>query len=153
MGRARKSTEELERRGAFDKDPQRRKSRANEPVCRDVIGPPPGDFTHKASPTSQGLLQAWNDLLAAAKEVRLTSADRIVVEATARLLYQTRYRGLDAKTGVYAQLAANLSRLGLTPADRSRVEGTAGSVDAGQVEDANPFEDLETGRGKAAIVH
>src|ERR1700761_9251430 len=105
MGRARKSTEELERRGAFDKDPQRRKSRAREPVCTDVIGPPPLDFTSSTSPTSRGLLQAWNDVLAAAKEVRLTSADRIVVESTARLLYQTRYRGLDVKTGVYAQLA------------------------------------------------
>ena len=141
MGRQRKSTEELERRGAFDHNPARGRDRSAEPVVTDELGDPPADFLNPKSPTSLALLGCWNEIVAAAREVRLTRADRIHVEMTARQLYKCRRYG--AKAGDYGQLDRFLSKLGLNPADRSRVQGVGRKSAA---EEADEWGDLAEGK-------
>ena len=121
MGRLRKTTAELERTGAFDKNPKRGRERAAAPEPEGEIGPPPPGFCNPHSPTDLALREIWFELLQNAKEVRLTSADRIHVEMTCRLIYRCRRPG--AKTGDFAQQNKYLAQLGLNPADRSRVQG------------------------------
>lgn len=120
MGRLRKTTEALDRSGAFDKNPARGRARAAEPQPKDALGPPPPDFTNPHSPNSLQLLRAWNELLVETKEVFLTSADRGHFEMTCRL--RVRCRSLNAKTGDFAQLNKYQSQLGLNPASRSTVK-------------------------------
>jgi hypothetical protein len=140
MGRQRKTTAELDRRGAFDHDPKRGRARADEPVVLDELGPPPEEFLKRTSPTSVALLECWNDILAGASEVRLTRADRIHVEMTARQLYKCRRPG--ARSSDYGQLDRYLGKLGLNPADRSRVQGTGKTLE----EEANEWDELADGK-------
>jgi hypothetical protein len=140
MGRPRKPTDELDRRGAFDKNPKRGRERANEPVVNDELGDPPADFLNAKSPTSLGLLACWNDVVAAAKEVKLNRGDRIHVEMTARQLYKCRRDG--AKAGDFGQLDRYLGKLGLNPADRSRVQGVGKTAE----EEATEWDDLADGK-------
>ncbi|QMV19682.1 hypothetical protein GOB94_14020 [Granulicella sp. 5B5] len=125
MGRHRKSTAELERKGAFNHDPARGQARSLEPVVTGPLGPPPPDFVPEGTElgyrNKAKLLQAWRDLEAATKEVLVTSADRLHFETTARLLAQSREPG--APTSVFSQLNRYLSQLGLNPASRSLVNG------------------------------
>jgi hypothetical protein len=140
MGRRRKSTEELDRRGAFDKDPKRGLERANEPVVNDELGLPPADFMNAKSPSSLSLRACWEDIIAGAREVKLTRADRIHVEMTARQLDKCRRPG--AKSSDYGQLDRYLGKLGLNPADRSRVQGHGKTLE----EEANEWDDLAEGK-------
>jgi hypothetical protein len=121
MGTLRKTTAELERKGAFDKNPQRARARASEPVVKTALGPPPASFTNPHSPSARDLLEAWNELLDETKEVLITSADRGHFEMTARLRVRCRRPG--ATTGDFAQLNKYQSQLGLNPASRSLVNG------------------------------
>lgn len=123
MGRSRKTSEELERKGAFDKNPQRARERALEPVVSGSLGPPPATFTNPNSPTAREHLEAWNELLEETKEVLITSADRGHFEMTARLRVRCRRPG--ASTGDFAQLNKYQSQLGLNPASRSLVNGNS----------------------------
>lgn len=118
MGRNRKLTAELDRKGSFEKDPDRGRARALEPEPEGGLGAPPPDFllSHRLE-----LRRAWDDLVAATASVKLTSADRLHFEATARLMYRTRQS--TAKTGDFTALTQALGKLGLTPVDRSRVPG------------------------------
>jgi hypothetical protein len=137
MGRLRKSTEELDRKGAFDKDPARGRARAEEPVPTAALGDPPRDFCNPKSPTSLEYREIWDNLLVEAKEVRLTSADRTHFEMTCRLIYRCKRNG--AKTGDFAQLNKYLGQLGLNPADRSKVQGVGRKSAEGEEEDWNDF--------------
>jgi hypothetical protein len=121
MGRQRKPTSELDRRGAFDKNPERGRERANEPVVTDPLGDPPAEFLRKDSLHADRLLTAWKDLLSAAQEVKLTRADRIGFELAARLLVICRFGS--PKSSDWNQLERFIAKFGLTPADRSRVQG------------------------------
>jgi hypothetical protein len=123
MGRLRKSTEELDRKGAFAKDPKRGRARAGEPAPAAGIGSPPEEFLSKFNDGPK-LLAAWHELIQEAKEVLLTTGDRTHFEMTCRL--KVRCRKLGAKTGDFAQLNRHLAQLGLTPASRSAVQGTGG---------------------------
>lgn len=118
MGALRKSTAELDRKGAFDRNPARGRARAAEPQPKDPLGPPPADFYSKYADGPK-LLEAWNELLVETKEVFLTSADRGHFEMTCRL--RVRCRRMSAKTGDFAQLNKYQSQLGLNPASRSLV--------------------------------
>ena len=127
MGRLRKTTAELDRKGAFDKNPQRGRARAGEPTPTGPLGPPPAEFLDPHSPTARDHLRAWNELLDEAKEVKLTSADRGHMEMTARLRVRCRRPG--AKTGDFSLYDKYASKLGLNPASRSLVAGV-GKKDA-----------------------
>jgi hypothetical protein len=123
MGALRTSTAELDRRGAFKKNPSRARSRATEPSPKGPLGDPPEDFLSKYGDGPK-LLKAWYELIAEAKEVLLTSGDRTHFEMTCRLKVRCQRNG--AKTGDFAQLNRHLAQLGLTPASRSAVQGVGG---------------------------
>lgn len=140
MGRPRKPTSELERRGAFDKDPARGRARKTEPIVLRELGGPPPEFLNDKSPTSIELLRCWNDVVAACAEVHLTAADTLHVEMTARLLYVCRRPG--AKSGDRNTLNKHLSQLGLNPASRSLVNGIGVKTTE---EEANEWEQAAAG--------
>jgi hypothetical protein len=145
VGRQRKTSDELERRGAFDKDPKRGLQRANEPVVNEDLGPPPAEFLKANSPTAVDMLACWNEILICAREVRLTRADRIHVEMTARQLYKCKRPG--ARSGDFGQLDRYLGKLGLNPADRSRVQGFGKTLE----EEANEWDELADGKDGLSV--
>ena len=111
MPRPRLPTDRLELTGAFAKNPQRRAVRAGEPRPTVPLGDPPRQLDRAQS-------AVWRELAGLAPW--LTAADRIALELTARLLVTLRANdGLPAPH--HAQLVALLTRLGLTPADRSKI--------------------------------
>lgn len=110
MGRPRKPTAVLELTGAFEKDPQRR--RPNEPKPTGPLGDPPVDF-------DDDLRALWDDLVRIVPARVLTLADRWFVELTVRTMR-------DVKKGCALAADRNLllsclSRMGLSPADRSKI--------------------------------
>jgi len=111
VARPRTPTEILEVRGAFRKDPQRKREVG--PKAQLGLGEPPGGLTEAEAAT-------WREVVGNAPAGVLTSAERILVEIVARLLARMR---ADWLTGAeLAQLTQSLARLGWTPADRSRVQ-------------------------------
>jgi hypothetical protein len=147
MGRLRKTSEELERKGSFKTHPERARARAKEPDCKDPLGPPPDEFLKKDSITAERLLNAWKELLLATKEVRITSADRPHFIMTCRLMVRCNLSG--AKTGDFAQYNKCLSQLGLNPAARSTVEGTGGAKSVG--DDEQEWHDLHEEGAPATV--
>ena len=149
-GRPRKPTAVLEASGAFEKDPQRRDARANEPASNGPIGNPPDYF-------DENHRDVWFELADMAPDGVLAKSDRLHLEVAVRLTVKMRlapakmpkwlsYLGkalttlgmspLDidemknafrAALGINGQelalLGATLTRMGMTPADRSRVHG------------------------------
>lgn len=110
MGRNRVPSNVLELRGAFDKNPQRRRE---EPKVDTGLGAPPDYLTTEE-------LAAWAEIEASAPEGILSRADRITVEMMVRTLIKFRNRE-PVKTAEMNLLLSMLSRFGMTPADRSRV--------------------------------
>jgi hypothetical protein len=113
LGRNRKPTQELEQSGAFEKDPQRRRDRENEPVPAGPLGDPP----EYLSPAAQSV---WHELAGQVPEGVLTIADRFLVEIVCRQMARLR-AGEELRAAETNQIISCLSRMGLTPADRSRV--------------------------------
>jgi hypothetical protein len=150
MGRPRKPTAQLEAIGAFDKDPQRKAARENEPKPNGPIGEPPAYFddAHRA---------IWFELIDECAKGVLAKSDRKHLELATRLTAKMRIvpgrmqrwlrslgdvlidLGMDpdhvdglkedfsAALGCTSQelslLATTLTRMGMTPADRSKVQG------------------------------
>src|SRR4051794_33452283 len=114
MARNRKPTQELEQSGAFEKDPKRRLARENEPVPAGPLGDPP-DYLSAAAQN------VWHELASHVPEGVLTIADRFLVEIVSRQMARLR-AGEDLKAAEINQIISCLSRMGLTPADRSRVQ-------------------------------
>lgn len=113
MGRPRQPTAKLELNGAFKKDPQRLRERGTEPVPSGELGDPPAYFDEKQK-------ASWHELAADAPKGVLTNADRWVTEIASVLM--ARFRSPEGlKAGEFAQLTAVLAKLGMSPADRSRV--------------------------------
>ena len=110
MARPRKPTAVLELTGAFKKDPQRR--RKNEPKPGGPIGEPPPGFNAE-------LKVIWRELVTAVPAGVLTISDRWLVELACRTMHDVR-RGA-ALASERNLLLSCLSRMGLTPADRSRI--------------------------------
>ena len=112
MSRPRISTAILEARGAFIHNPGRRVARANEPKPTGQLGRPP---KHLASDEKK----IWRELARIVPPGVLTNSDRWFVEMTVRLMPCLRQRTVTASQ--IGQLLQCLGRMGLTPADRSRV--------------------------------
>jgi phage terminase small subunit len=110
MARPRTPTQILELKGAFKKNPQRK--RDAEPVPTGPVGDPPVHFdeTHIA---------AWHELVAMIPSGVLTNADRLIVELTCTLIVSV--RTLHTERGDKALLKSCLATLGMTPADRSKI--------------------------------
>jgi phage terminase small subunit len=112
MSRPRTSTAILEARGSFVHNPGRKAARANEPRPTGELGRPP---KHLADDEKK----IWRELARIAPPGVLTNSDRWLVEMAVRLM--TRVRKGTARTMEFGQLAQCLARMGLSPADRSRV--------------------------------
>jgi phage terminase small subunit len=123
MGKPRTPTSVLEARGTFLHDPSR--SRVD-PDTSGPLGPPPEHF----APELQSI---WNEIASIAPVDVLSNADRFLIELTCTLMNRLR-SGL-IKTPEYATLLSCLSRLGMSPADRSRVAAPSKSSKT-----ENPFQ-------------
>jgi phage terminase small subunit len=118
MARPRTPTKLLEQRGAFKHDPQRKERRQAEPKPTGALGEPPEYFTDE-------LHGIWCEMETNCPVGVLTNADRWLVELACQLMLKFRTIGLLPKVGMtgaeLSQLVICLSRMGMTPADRSRV--------------------------------
>lgn len=126
MPRPRKPTAVLEAKGAFKKDPQRR--RDGEPVVDTPLGNPPAHMTELET-------ACWFEIAELAPRGVLTSADRVTVEALAHLLAEFRTKKADFSASAHARMYAYLGQLGMMPAERSKL-----SIE--KPKDVNPFAEL-----------
>jgi len=112
MARPRKPTAELELKGAFKKDPQRKRV---DPKTSGPVGNPPPSLDMDIHAT-------WYELAEQAPIDVLRSADRALLGIAATLLYKIRKTPLDKlEPAMIGQLLKCLSAMGMTPADRSKV--------------------------------
>lgn len=119
------STQVLELRGAFKKNPARALARLGEPLPNGELGDPPPHL-------SEAERACWNELVDIAPDGVLCRADRLIVEHGARILAALRADDVVANRALLSRFEAVLARLGLTPADRNRV-----SVKPPEVDDAD----------------
>jgi len=112
MPRPRTPTAILEARGAFIAHPERKTERANEPTPIGDLGRSPKYFTKEEKAIWKELSQIIPPRVAA-------NCDRVLVEIACQLMAKLRARTI--LVGEQAQLLGCLSKLGMTPADRSRV--------------------------------
>ena len=113
MPRSRTPTSTLENRGAFLHNPQRREDRAEEPIPTGELGEPPVGLTPYQA-------NIWRELAAIIPPGVAADCDRWLVELAVKLMAKVR-RGV-ARCSEVSQLLTCLSRMGMTPADRSRVK-------------------------------
>lgn len=99
-------------KGSYDKNPQRR--RKGEPKPKAGIGPAPAHLDEYER-------EAWDELVGMAMPGVLGDSDRWIAERCVRLMAESR-RDPDNFSGAKnGHLIACLSRLGMTPADRTRL--------------------------------
>jgi hypothetical protein len=102
----------LEARGAFDKDPARRR----EDFAAGEFSPAPPDYF------TEPQRAVWDEIVAALPASVLQATDRIAVELAARQVAHFRVMpDADVTAAQLAQIRTALAVLGMTPADRSRV--------------------------------
>ena len=126
MARPRTPTNVLDARGAFKKNPQRKREDAQTagPLSRAPGGIPPG------------ALAAWKEIVGAAPVGVLTTADAMSVEIAACLMDEYRCNRVEFPAAKLVRLEALLGKFGMTPADRAKVGGKK------QEPKGNPFADL-----------
>jgi hypothetical protein len=112
MGRPRTPSNILDARGAFDKNPNRR--RVDEPEPNGEIGDPPKRFS-----ASERL--AWRELVNTAASGVFCKSDRLAVEMAAVLLAMFREDPAGMPGAKLARLDSLMARFGMTPSDRSKV--------------------------------
>jgi hypothetical protein len=123
MARPRKPTAELELKGAFKKDPKRKRV---DPKTSGPVGDPPPSLSLELHAT-------WYELAEQAPINVLRSADRALLGIAATLLYKIRKTSLDdLEPAMIGQLIKCLSAMGMTPVDRSKVHAPQEKVE-------NPF--------------
>ncbi len=110
MPAPRKPTEMLQLSGAFKKDPKR--TRELGPKSDRELGDPPAYYAADAR-------LIWAEVQSIVPAGLLTSADRLVVELLCRIVAKFRADWITAAE--MAQMTWCLSRLGMTPVDRSKV--------------------------------
>lgn len=116
MARPRKPTAALELAGAYKKDPARKRARKGEPKPDAPLGEPPATLQELEA-------DVWRELAAAAPW--LTGADRAALEIATRLMFAFRVASIvDYK--IVGPLISALAKLGMTPADRSKIGAPTG---------------------------
>jgi phage terminase small subunit len=113
-------------KGAFHKNPKRGVARANEPDPVGDIGEAPAYLDEKEK-------ACWHEIVKMCHAGSLCAADALIVEHGARVLAALRASPVYEDVKLMVRLEATLGKLGLTPADRSKVQ----VVKAKAVE--NPF--------------
>ena len=112
MPQPRVATKILELRGSLKKRPQRAAKRANEPVPTGKLSPP--EWLDAATQA------AWDEFLGYCHPGLLTAADAPYFLYVTRLWMRVRdNKSLDHKLGL--RFEAAIAKLGMSPADRSRV--------------------------------
>jgi hypothetical protein len=112
MGRPRKPTAILRLNGALERNPGRHANRAGEPRVTDPLGPPREAMSAEAK-------VIWMEIERLAPW--LVSADRLFVEIAAQLMATFRSYGGLGTASVLGRLESILARLGMSPADRSKL--------------------------------
>lgn len=112
MARLRTPTNILKLRGADKKHPDRMRERKDEPQDDRPVGDPPKEF-------DADQVRAWQDIVTACIPGVLTGSDRLYVETASRLLAMVRCG--TATSADYTRWEAMLGKMGLNPADRSRI--------------------------------
>ena len=109
----RKPTALLKGTGSFDHNRGRYAARLTEPTPAGPLGPPPKHFDK-----AHGAL--WREIASAAAPRVLTSSDAWLVELACSLMHQQR-AGTASAAGL-SLLTTLLGKMGMTPADRSKVQ-------------------------------
>lgn len=112
MARPRTPTSVLDARGAFKRNPQRR--RDGEPVVRESIGSPPEELTDAE-------LRWWREITNRAPLGVLTAADWLSVMLAAQLLAEFKADPVAFNSGKMTRLQSLLGTFGMTPSDRARL--------------------------------
>ena len=112
MARPRTPTALLELRGAFKKDPQRR--RPQEPKDARPLGDPPKRLPKQVRPF-------WDELVDMVTGGILTYRDRWAVELAARLMAKAVSDKESISSAELATLRSLLASFGMSPADRSKL--------------------------------
>jgi hypothetical protein len=127
MGRPRTPTRVLDARGAFKKDPQRK--RDGEPEVKNPLGAAPDRLTESEQ-------QAWQLIADRAPLGVLTEADGIAVEMAAKMLAAA-WADFEGMTdGRLSRLMSTLGTFGMNPSDRAKL-----SIE--KAPDANPFDQFD----------
>lgn len=151
MSRPRTPTQVLELKGAFDKNPQRRR---RDPSPAGPVGSAPVSL-------NEAERKIWSEICRKAPDKVLTAADSFLLEIVCRLMFRFRMpiaqcsscggqkvignercincagRGVinqALEKGELNSLMQGIAKLGFTPVDRAKI-----SVDTGKEEDSNPF--------------
>lgn len=111
MARPRTPTNVLELRGAYVKNPQRKRKAEPKPTA--------GIGLFSEGPTD--LAAIWNEVVAQTVPGVMTVSDRLALELVCRLLAEIRQHPGELSVGKVTALCNLLGRFGLTPADRSKV--------------------------------
>lgn len=110
MSRPRTPSNVLELRGAFDKNPQRRRE---DPKVEMGLGDAPDYFDDEER-------AIWVEIAESAPEGVLAKSDRLCIEMLVPLVLRLRRRE-PMKAAERTFMLSTLTRIGCTPADRSRV--------------------------------
>lgn len=151
MGRRPKPSAMHELSGSFEKHPERRAKRKNEPKPHGPLGAPPASFKPELS-VGRELIAIWEEIVAQVPTGVLTISDRMHVEILCRLLYKIRHNL--AKSGDFARAESLLGKMGMNPSDRSKVNVAAGAPlgpKRADVEDTNTFQQLAEEDQGAAV--
>lgn len=111
MARPRTPTNVLDARGAFKKNPQRRRS---EPDAGGPIGAPPDDL-------SQGARLAWERIVRIAPAGVLTEADQMMLQLASELWAEWAVAPTEFAPAKMTRLEAQLGKFGLAPSDRAKL--------------------------------
>src|SRR5450631_842883 len=114
MPARKKSLTLLKLSGGLKAHPGRYEGRTDLAACPDGIGEPPSQI-------STARKNIWAELIAQLPEGHLQSADRFLLEVVTGLMAKQRNRRTVITKGELSLLLNALSKLGLTPVDRSRV--------------------------------
>ena len=112
MARPRKPARLLELKGAFAKDPQRR--RDPEPQPNEPLGDAPGHL-------DAGTQAIWAEIASVLPAGVVGNADRLLVEMCSCLVGEFRRSPLKMQTSRMALLRSCLASLGMSPCDRAKL--------------------------------
>jgi hypothetical protein len=119
MPQNRVATSVLEARGAFLKHPERARARKNEPKPTSELGYPPEHMSTKQQ-------EIWHELAATIPSGVAAKSDRVAMEIIVHLTEKLRKH--QTRTGELSPLSSLLGKMGMIPADRSRVSASAPAI-------------------------
>lgn len=129
-GRTPKPLNVLEMSGAVRKNPGRYRERKAAAKQLPPLGPPPIEWVEgkDVNPRLAHMLRIWEEIVAQDQSALrvLNVSHRMLVKNTCLLQYKVERANAGhgkATSGDYAQIEKNLAKMGMTPADSSRVAG------------------------------